>query len=181
MHSFRFVSFHCAFSYQMEFELTPRLRSALQAASSLEGGGLRAPAGESEGLSSLQRYSRADATTILLSDVQQLSSLLRSARSEDRESGEDPQPVWVHELLEGAAPVLPQVRKRADPHPELRPRLEHLREVQESRAYAAMVGDISRGEDATARDAAEMSTYRSQVRHSSSAFSLSAQLSLRCR
>ena len=143
----------------MHFLLTPRLRSALQSAlAQVDGAAL----GTRE---ALERYLRADATTIPLADVQQLSQLLRAmavdAGSADTKGAA---PIWVHELLQGAAPVLPDTRKRAEPHPDLAPRLQRLREAQDSRDYAAMVGDITGGDDANARDAAEMVTYRSQVR-----------------
>ncbi|KAL1527939.1 hypothetical protein AB1Y20_009310 [Prymnesium parvum] len=130
----------------MEFALTPRLREALHAAC----------AGDAPDVACLRRYLRPDATTILLDDVQLLSHALLSPLSPS--SGQ-----WVHQLLQGAAPVLPGVRQRAQPHPELAPRLERLRAAQESREYAAMVGDLACGSDTSARDAAEMATYRSQV------------------
>ena len=158
----------------MEVQLTPVLRSALRSALAQADGGASGTRG------SLERYLRADATTILLADVQQLSLMLRAmATDASRSAGaeEDAAPVWVHELLQGAAPVLPDTRKRAEPHPDLAPRLKRLREAQESRDYAAMVGDITGGDDANARDAAEMATYRSQVSAASQASSAERALS----
>jgi Na+/melibiose symporter-like transporter len=52
---------------------------------------------------------------------------------------------------------------KAAPHPELAPRLEALRAAQEDREYARMVGTLAKDENVAARDAAEMSTYRSQL------------------
>jgi hypothetical protein len=69
----------------------------------------------------------------------------------------------VHELLQGAAPVLPAFgRTERAPHPSLAPRLEQLRSAAENREYAAMVGDVC-CEESAGRDAAEMNTYRSQL------------------
>lgn len=144
----------------MEFALTPLLRSALERANLPE-------AGSAEESVILRRYLRTDASTILLTDVQALSQILRGAGTRGPASTHEvaaSAPVWVHELLQGAVPILPSARKRPEPHPDLAPRLERLRDMVETREYAAMVGDIAVcGEDAAARDAAEMSTYRSQI------------------
>lgn len=68
----------------------------------------------------------------------------------------------VHQLLQGAAPVIPQFKQERTPHPDLAPRLEQLRAAMENREYAAMVGDVC-CEESDGRDAAEMNTYRSQL------------------
>lgn len=68
----------------------------------------------------------------------------------------------VHQLLQGAAPVLPEFKRERTPHPELAGRLEQLQSAKENREYAAMVGDIC-CEEGDGRDAAEMNTYRSQL------------------
>lgn len=133
----------------MEFQLTPRLRDAAR-----ELCGVAAGDAEDE----FRALTRAGASTVSLASVQLMSQRLRahakvcSIRS----------PVWVHQLLEGASPVLPQFASDRKPHASLEPRLAELREAQENREYAAMVGGLASG-DSGGRDAAEMSTYRSQL------------------
>jgi len=88
--------------------------------------------------------------------VQLLSRALREIE------GSAADPVWVHQLLHGAAPVLPVFKPERKRDAALEKRLEKLRAVQENREYAAMVGKLSAGET-QGRDEAEMSTYRSQM------------------
>jgi hypothetical protein len=113
----------------------------------------------------LQRYLRADASNILLEDVRRVSRILRqrATANADGAGGHASEPLWVHELLQGAAPVLPAPRQRADPHPSLAPRLDRLRLAQETRDYAKMVGDICGREESGEREAAEMQTYKSSI------------------
>ena len=147
----------------MRFTLTPRLRSAISTALPHAGGE------DADALTSAQREG-----SIALSEVTTISRLLReqhsssqsAAASSEKKSGGDeraPSPVWVHELLLGAAPVLPAKAVRAPAHPALAPRLAALRAAEEDREYARMVGTSGRSEDTSARDVAEMATYRSQM------------------
>lgn len=135
----------------MEFALTDRLAAAVRRA--LDG----ATAAEADWL---RRYTRADACVISLDDVERLSALLR-ARPADADGSERP-PRWVHELLVGAAPVLPAFASERKPHPALEPRLAALRAEQENREYAEMIGDVCAQRN-PGRDTAEMATYRSQM------------------
>ena len=128
-----------------EFSLTPTLRDAVARALALADG---------DTASALQRYARADATEITLDDVQTLSDALRQQKAEP--------PVWVHELLQGAAPVLPVFAQQRAPHPDLEPRLRTLRAEAENREYAAMVGNVVSSKH-TGREEAEMTTYKSQM------------------
>ena len=68
----------------------------------------------------------------------------------------------MHELLHGAAPVLPPPPPKRPPNPELQARLDTLRAAQENREYAEMVGDVAAG-DSSGREAAEMSNYKSSM------------------
>ena len=132
----------------VRFELTPRLRVALARARTLV-------SEKSEDAAALATAEREG--SIALSEVTTVSRLLREHN--DALSS----PTWVHELLLGASPVLPAVAQRAPPHPSLAPRLAKLRAAEEDREYARMVGSIGKDEDSVNRDAAEMSTYRSQM------------------
>ena len=69
----------------------------------------------------------------------------------------------LQHLLQGAQPILPyeNTQKRL-PHPDLADRLAVLKNEQESREYAAMVGDVL-GSSNSALDFAEMRTFRSQM------------------
>ena len=127
------------------FSLTPTLRDAVERALALADG---------DTASALQRYARADASEITLDDVQLLSDALRRQKAEP--------PLWVHELLQGAAPVLPVFAQQRTPHPDLAPRLRALRAEAENREYAAMVGNVVASKHA-GRDEAEMTTYRSSL------------------
>lgn len=149
----------------MEFALTDRLRAALELVS-----------GDATELSHLRR---ADAHSITLEHVQLLSSLLRRRQ--------EPAPhVWVrwtaptpatarammlthvhpqpqvHELLQGAAPQLPARATKREPHPDLAPRLERLRNAQANREYAAMLGDVS-GSSSAEKEEDTMASYKSQM------------------
>lgn len=128
-----------------EFSLTPTLRDAVARALALADG---------DTAKELQRYARADAAEISLDAVEALSAALRRQKAEP--------PVWVHELLQGAAPVLPVFASQRTPHPELEPRLKALRAEAENREYAAMVGNVVVSKHA-GREEAEMTTYRSQM------------------
>ena len=132
------------------FSLTPRLREAVERARVL------AKEGSDEALAFA---AAAREGTIALSDVVAASRLLREKANASASSS----PAWVHELLLNASPVLPVAAKRAPAHPELAPRLAKLRAAQEDRDYARMVGAAARDDDSANRDAAEMSTYRSQM------------------
>jgi hypothetical protein len=92
--------------------------------------------------------------SVSLAEARLLSSLLRSSGA--------PGPSWVHELLQGAEPQLPKRAPKAPAHPDLEPRLARLRAAQADREYARMVGQVVT-DDSACRDAAEMSTYRSQM------------------
>ena len=133
------------------FSLTPRLREAVARARAL------APEASDEAVA-LDAAARDG--SIALSDVVAASRLLRQKANGPSDSSS---PSWVHELLLNATPVLPAAAKRAPAHPELAPRLAKLRAAQEDRDYARMVGAAARDDDAANRDAAEMSTYRSQM------------------
>jgi hypothetical protein len=143
-------------THVMRFTLTPHLRAALTAVRP------HADATEADALAHAEREG-----TIELSDVQTVSRLLRAHGGEEAAAGEEqrrpPSPVWVHELLLGATPVLPAKAERTPAHPALAPRLEVLRAAQEDREYARMVGSAARSADDAARDVAEMATYRSQM------------------
>jgi len=134
----------------MEFVLTTTLREA--AARAVDGHA----ACEIE---MFRQYASTGTDTIPLSDVRALSHVLRDLPSTDSQCRPA---VWVHELLQGAAPVLPVFKPERKRDPALVKRLEKIRAVQENREYAAMVGQLSSGES-TGRDEAEMSTYRSQM------------------
>ena len=105
----------------------------------------------------------AKEASISLPEVQLISRLLRAAREEGGGGDDDGRGIWVHELLLGASPVLPARAQRAPAPPELKRRLEALRAAEADREYAALVGSTSGRTDDSARDAAEMSTYRSQM------------------
>ena len=90
-----------------------------------------------------------------LADVRLLSRVMRDGEGDDGH--------WVHQLLCGAEPVLPARREKVPPHPDLEPRLQRLRAAQEDRDYAQMMGSVMKDEDSVGRDAAEMSTFRSQL------------------
>jgi len=96
-----------------------------------------------------------EVSSVSLKDVQMISRLLRSSKG-------DPDH-WVHQLLHEAKPLLPTGRAKAAPHPDLEPRLKRLRAAQEDREYAQMIGTSMKDEDSASRDAAEMSTFRSQL------------------
>jgi len=68
----------------------------------------------------------------------------------------------VHELLEGAAPVLPAKPPKRAPHPDLAPRLERLRAAQANTEYAAMMGDV-RGTGGDDDKDSEIATYKTQI------------------
>ena len=127
----------------LKFELTPTLEQALDAAAA-------SSSSEASELSAA-----ADRGTISLAEVQTLSRVLRAG---ENSTGA----VWVHELLHGAAPVLPPPPPKRPPNPELQARLDTLRAAQENREYAEMVGDVAAG-DSSGREAAEMSNYKSSM------------------
>ena len=137
----------------MRFSLTPRLRAAISRAKLL----IDNTSDDAAAMASAERAGSID-----LVDVRTLSRLLLTiGRSENEAAAE---PSWVHELMLGAAPVLPAKVERAPAHPSLAPRLAVLRAAQEDREYARLVGSgLARDDDVAARDAAEMSTYRSQI------------------
>lgn len=149
----------------MRFTLTPRLRDALARGRAL----IDDACDDAKAFATAEREG-----SIELSEVVTLSKLLQSACSSDEKDASaaaaakadahSPSPQWLHELLLGAAPVLPARAERAPAHPSLAPRLAVLRAAQEDRDYAKMVGSgMARDEDAAARDVAEMATYRSQM------------------
>ena len=70
---------------------------------------------------------------------------------------------WVHELMLGAVPLLPARAEKPAPHPDLLKRLDRLRAAQEDQEYARMLGSLAKTDDTDSRDAAEMSTYGSQI------------------
>lgn len=134
----------------MEFELTERVSDAVARYSACA-----APSASDEAAAEmLNRLRRADCTTVSLADMQLLSKLLRQQHATG--------PTWAHELLQGAAPLLPVFKQQREPDPALAPRLARLRAAQENREYAAMMGDVC-GTRGDGRDEAEMSTYRSQI------------------
>ena len=129
----------------MRFQITPTLSAALADARASSSGA------DADALAVAEREG-----SIALSEVTTISEIRKRIKA--------PPPVFVHELLLGAEPVLPAKAQRAPAHPALAPRLAALRAAQEDREYARMVGSGARqDEDAAARDAAEMSTYRSQM------------------
>ena len=108
-----------------------------------------------EDLAALQQCKSMGSVTLM--DVQLVSRLLRAHPAESICG------YWVHELLRGATPLLPERAAKPPPHPELGPRLERLRAVQADREYARMIGGSKADPDSIGRDAAEMNTYRSQL------------------
>ena len=106
-----------------------------------------------------------DEGSLSISDIRLLSRVLRGATDCTQESvpSVNPDPVWVHQLMEGARPLLPARAAKPAPHPDLEPRLRKLRAAQEDREYAKMVGSLAGSSDEAARDEAEMNTYRSQI------------------
>ena len=108
-----------------------------------------------EDLAALQQCKSTGSVT--LTDVQLVSRLLRAHPAESICG------CWVHELLRGATPLLPERAAKPPPHPDLGPRLERLRAVQADREYARMIGGSKADPDSIGRDAAEMNTYRSQL------------------
>ena len=110
--------------------------------------------------------------SINLQDAKSLSAHLRAEAKAAAAKESDPeaatailnQPLlFVHELLQGAAPVLPERAAKPPPHPSLAPRLEKLRAAQEDKEYAKLIGRNLRDETSAGRDTAEMATYRSQL------------------
>ena len=102
-----------------------------------------------------------------IADVRQLEPSAPSTRRKQwmmaRQSQPLP-PLYVHELLAGAAPILPERAAKPPPHPSLAPRLEALRAAQEDREYAKLIGrSLGRDDTSVGRDEAEMATYRSQL------------------
>ena len=140
------------------FELNERLSAAVAEALPL--------ARNAEDAATLTQCARE--VSISLAEVQLISRLL-ILQSEQRDAAEggasskEGRPLYVHELLLGASPVLPACAAKAPAHPALAPRLNKLRAAQEDRDYARMVGGVVRDEGAAERDAAEMNTYRSQL------------------
>ena len=128
----------------MRFQITPTLSAALAEARASSSGA------DADALAAAEREG-----SIALSEVTTISEIRRRIKA--------PPPVFVHELLLGAEPVLPAKAQRAPAHPALAPRLAALRAAQEDREYARMVGGAVRSDDMAAREAAEMSTYRSQM------------------
>jgi len=108
-----------------------------------------------EDLAALQQCKSMGSVT--LTDVQLVSRLLRAHPAESICG------CWVHELLRGATPLLPERAAKPPPHPDLGPRLERLRAVQADRDYARMIRGSKADPDSIGRDAAEMNTYRSQL------------------
>ena len=104
----------------MEFGLTPTLRAGVRDV-------LATGCGGSE---PLRRYERGDAAAITLADVQLLSRLLQEQQQPPPQppqaagqQQQEPGAVWVHQLLQGARPVLPTLEAKRAPHPDLAPRL----------------------------------------------------------
>ena len=165
----------------MRFHKSERLEQALAAA--------LPHATSADDVATLKQCARE--TSISLVEVQLVSGLLRRAAAaagagggmagnNETDGGSDgasgsgshscggggeamERPLYVHELLLGASPVLPTMATKAPPHPALAPRLDRLRAAQEDREYAKMVGGVVKDEAAAERDAAVMSTYRSQL------------------
>lgn len=154
----------------MRFHRTPRLDEALLAATPL--------ATNADAAATLKQCAREE--SISLAEVQLISRLLigeeacsssASASGDASSTSGGPaapapaatRPLYINELLLGAAPVLPAMAAKPPAHPALAPRLDRLRAAQEDREYAKMVGGVLKDEGAAERDAAEMSTYRSQV------------------
>ena len=69
----------------------------------------------------------------------------------------------VHELLQGAAPLLPERPAKRAPHPDLAPRLEQLKAAQANREYAAMLRGVHGSQGGEDREEAEMISYKSQI------------------
>ena len=145
----------------VRFALTPRLAAAIDAALPV------ASADERRAL-----VASTAESSIALADVQLLSRLLLrqpglAAAGEggapSSASATPPTARYVHELLRGAAPLLPQLAAKPAPHPSLGPRLEALRAAQDDREYAKLVGSLAQDENSAARDAVEMTTFRSQL------------------
>lgn len=143
----------------VRFHLTPTLSDALAAAQLL--------AQSTDDVATLAACSRE--STMALAEVQLISRLLLHRAADDSASTRQPSadavppPRFVHELLFNAKPVLPAKTEKTPAHPALAPRLDKLRAAQEDREYARMVGGVVRDAAAAERDAAEMSTYRSQL------------------
>ena len=114
------------------FGLSPRLRTALERAQEL----VDSASEDSAALAAAAREG-----SIALAEVSTISRLLKEHQA--------PGPVWVHELLLGASPVLQAVAQRAPAHPDLAPRLARLRAAEEDREYARMVGSAGQDEDTT--------------------------------
>ena len=106
-----------------------------------------------------------DEGSLSIADVRLLSRVLRDAADGTQQSVPliDRDPIWVHQLMEGARPLLPARATKPPPHPDLEPRLRKLRAAEEDRQYAKMVGSLASSSDEASRDAAEMNTYRSQI------------------
>ncbi len=156
----------------LAFTTTPVLERAVCAAQALAG---------PDDADALRRC--ANAKSLRLSEVQLVSRVLRSGQEQQQQQQQQQQqsrppreaagakegggaaadPSWVHELLLGAAPVLPAPAERAKPHPDLEPRLRRLQAAQDGREYAAMVSDVCGSAHTDQRDAVEMRTYRSQI------------------
>merc|ERR1712087_244410 len=119
----------------MEFQLTPLLSDAVRKLFEMKES---IPADVEE----LRCYLRSDAQTITLANVQLLSQALRACEASESAAAGTQRPVWVHQLLQGAAPVMPVFARERSPHPSLQPRLEKLRAINENREYAAMIGDL---------------------------------------
>lgn len=140
----------------MRFRITPLLKSALE--STVEHA--------AEDTADAFRHSLREGS-IEIADVRQLSSLLLSRHAQAMDDGKAiaaASPLYVHELLAGAAPILPERAAKPPPHPSLAPRLEALRAAQEDREYAKLIGgSLGRDDTSVGRDEAEMATYRSQL------------------
>ena len=161
----------------MEFQLTPRLRDAVA---------LIVPRG-GEAAAALAPCAREGANSVSLVQVQLLSSQLRELPESERPPHvwvrEAPHRVphrrpchpyaflttqapttlgpQVHELLQGAAPLLPAKPEKRAPHPDLAPRLEQLRAAEANREYAAMMGDVHGQRQA--KEDSEIATYKTQM------------------
>jgi len=101
--------------------------------------------------------------SVSLNDVRLLASLLRAEHGDCSSGGPRACGLWVHELMSGAKPLLPEPNTKPPPHPDLEPRLKRLRAAQEDREYAQMMGTNLADDDSIGRDAAEMNTFRSQI------------------
>lgn len=155
----------------LRFALTEPLRAKLESAIVTLSAAPSASSSASDDVVAFQ--SALCEGSINLQDAKSLSAHLRAEAKAAAAKESDPeaaaatlnQPLqFVHELLQGAAPVLPERTPKPPPHPSLAPRLEKLRAAQEDREYAKLIGrNLARDATSDGRDTAEMATYRSQL------------------